>query len=169
MTNAQSKNENINEEIIKYLDNEGDCERCGCNMCEEDWEHDTRELFVSNTDGKNICRRCVREEDEAEDEEEGYCWKHEEAILPCEGCVNGVKCDDWEEDEEKDEAKRNEFINTMNNGTEEEIVALVKKVSAADGLSDDALAEKIAFTLEAAKKQKEFWAKMAAFEAEIKK
>jgi hypothetical protein len=25
---------------------------------------------VSNTDGKNICRRCVREEDEAEDEEE---------------------------------------------------------------------------------------------------
>ena len=64
---------NINEEIIKYLDNEGDCERCGCNMCEEDWEHDTRELFVSNTDGKNICRRCVREEDEAEDEKDKGC------------------------------------------------------------------------------------------------
>jgi hypothetical protein len=93
MTNEQNKN--INEEIIKYLDNEGDCERCGCNMCEEDWEHETRELFVSNVDGKNICRRCVREEDEAEDE--GYCWKHEVAVLPCKDCENGVKCDDWEE------------------------------------------------------------------------
>ena len=68
MTNEQNKN--TNEEIInKYLDNEGDCERCGCNMCEEDWEHNTREIFVSNVDGKNICRRCVREEDEEEDKE----------------------------------------------------------------------------------------------------
>jgi hypothetical protein len=81
-----------NKEIIKYLDNEGDCERCGCNMCEEDWEHETRELFVSNVDGKNICRRCVREEDEAEDE--GYCWKHEEKVMPCADCLNGVKRDD---------------------------------------------------------------------------
>jgi len=71
MTNEQTKT--INEEIINYLDNEDDCERCGCNMCEEDWEHDTRELFVSNVDGKNICRRCVREEDEAEDKVVAKC------------------------------------------------------------------------------------------------
>jgi len=86
---------NINEEIINYLDNEGDCERCGCNMCEEDWEHDTRELFVSNTDGKNICRRCVREEDELEDEETRLCgecgaeWNVERLIEGrCNACYN---------------------------------------------------------------------------------
>jgi hypothetical protein len=62
-------NENKNIIIINQ-DWEINCERCGCNMCEEDWEHDTRELFVSNKDGKNICRRCIREEDEEEDEED---------------------------------------------------------------------------------------------------
>ena len=99
---------NTNEEIINnYLDNEGDCERCGCNMCEEDWEHETRELFVSNVNGKNICRRCVREEDELEDEETRLCeecgaeWsssalvKHTDGKNICRRCVR-------EEDEEED-------------------------------------------------------------------
>ena len=41
-----------------------------------------------------------------DNEEEGYCWKHEVAILPCEDCENGVKCDDWEEDEEEKQCER---------------------------------------------------------------
>jgi len=68
---------NTNSEIINNEENiniTGDhneekeqCERCGEYHCEEDEEHEERELWESNTDGKNICRRCVREEDEAED------------------------------------------------------------------------------------------------------
>jgi hypothetical protein len=105
MTNEQNKTEIINEDIIKYLDNEGDCERCGCNMCEEDWEHDTRELFVSNVNGKNICRRCVREEDELEDEETRLCeecgaeWDVEKMVetddrkFYCRKCKAVAKCE----------------------------------------------------------------------------
>ena len=98
-----------------HADDDGPCERCGSGVqwfCEEDCEYGDHKLFVSNTDGKNICRHCIAIEDAGEDwecpyecglceekdkEEEGYCWKHEVAILPCEDCVNGVKCDDWEE------------------------------------------------------------------------
>ena len=99
--NRMSTNNNEKKNITIDLDNEKEeeqCERCGEYHCEDDEEHEERVLWESNKDGKNICRKCVREEDEEEDEAEGYCWKHEEAILPCEGCMNGVKCDDWEED-----------------------------------------------------------------------
>ena len=67
--------------ITKNLDN-GACERCGCLWCEDDVEFENHMLFGSNKDGKNICRRCVREED----------------VNPKHHCL---KCDkineDWEE------------------------------------------------------------------------
>ena len=103
MTNAQSKNinEEINniinldgakcsgcdeylyedevgercEKCEKELDDdeEEQCERCGEYHCEDDEEFGDRVLWVSNTDGKNLCRKCCREEDETEDKETQIC------------------------------------------------------------------------------------------------
>ena len=61
--------------IITNLDNndefedDGACERCGCLWCEDDDEFENHLLFGSNEDGKSICRRCVRKENEDEDED----------------------------------------------------------------------------------------------------
>jgi hypothetical protein len=165
-TNISTEIININLDYIIHLDH--DCEEdCPCGNdnaveCEEeDCENCRRGKFCDCED--KGCPQCNKDEKDLDEEEEEWCEEHEQIMWKdggkCGGCL----------DEEEMMAKRNEFINTMNNGTEEEIVALVKKLSAADGLSDDALAEKIAFTLEAAKKQKEFAAKISAFEAEINK
>lgn len=86
-----------NEKIINInLDGEEQCERCGGYHCEEDEEHETRDLFGSNKDGKNICRRCIREEDEEEEDEEnttcGVC-KAETCLTETVGCcVNERQC-----------------------------------------------------------------------------
>ena len=71
MTNEQNNTIINDEEIINInLDEEEkQCERCGGHHCEEDEEHEERELWESNKDGKNICRKCIREEDEEEDKE----------------------------------------------------------------------------------------------------
>ena len=44
------------------------CVRCSTTHCDEDDEFETRELFESHLDGNDICRKCIREEDEAEDD-----------------------------------------------------------------------------------------------------
>lgn len=62
------------EKCEKDLDEEEEqCERCGEYHCEDDEEHEERVLWGSNKDGKNICRKCVREEDE-------------EVVAKCEQC-----------------------------------------------------------------------------------
>jgi len=52
-------------------DNDNDngvaCERCGDTTCEEDSHYNCRLLWNSNKTGKQICRRCVGEEDRDEE------------------------------------------------------------------------------------------------------
>jgi hypothetical protein len=87
-------------------DDDGFCERCGEYHCEEDTEHGNRELWASNIDGKNICRRCVREEDELEDEETRLCeecgreWNVEQMVETDDRKFYCRKCKK-REDEEK--------------------------------------------------------------------
>jgi hypothetical protein len=50
--------------------NDGICPRCKTNHCEDDNEHDNRLFWTSNTDGTEVCRACIRKEDEEEDEDE---------------------------------------------------------------------------------------------------
>ena len=74
---------NINE-IIKNINldqklNDGPCERCGCSWCEEDNEHYNHLLWTSDKDGKNVCRRCIRKDDDEEDEAE-------KKKIECHGC-----------------------------------------------------------------------------------
>ena len=47
---------------------EGICPRCKTNHCDDDNEHDNRIFWTSNTDGADVCRSCIRKEDE-EDED----------------------------------------------------------------------------------------------------
>ena len=61
------------------------CERCGETECDEDEEHERRELWLSNKDGANICRACIRREDE---EEEHECDEDD-----CPKCRRGIYCD----------------------------------------------------------------------------
>jgi hypothetical protein len=63
-------------------EDDGVCERCGTTSCEMDEEFEDRELWVSNVDGKNICRSCVWKEDEAEKE----CDHTGNCGCPCEEC-----------------------------------------------------------------------------------
>jgi hypothetical protein len=58
-----------------HADDDGPCERCESGylwFCEEDVEYGDHKLFVSNVDGKNICRHCIAIEDAGEDWECPY-------------------------------------------------------------------------------------------------
>ena len=48
-------------------DNGVACKRCGDTTCEEDSHYNCRLLWNSNKTGKQICRRCVGEEDKDEE------------------------------------------------------------------------------------------------------
>ena len=67
-------------------DHEGVCPRCNTKSCEDDNEHDNRIFWVSNTDGTEVCRACIRKEDEDEEEEE-----------MCEVCHKTCKTDDTDD------------------------------------------------------------------------
>jgi len=55
------------ERDAKAHEDDGPCERCGCDWCEADDEQGDHQLFVSHKDGKNVCRDCVWKEDEEEE------------------------------------------------------------------------------------------------------
>jgi hypothetical protein len=80
--NRMNTNNNNEENITINLDG------AKCSGCDE---------YLGEDEVGERCEECEKDLDE---EDEGYCWKHEETILPCKGCVNGVMCEDWEEDEE---------------------------------------------------------------------
>ena len=104
-TNISTEIINNEENININLDNEKEeeqCERCGEYHCEDDEEHEERVLWESNKDGKNICRKCVREEDEEEDgfsdcEDCGYTHHYEDK------CPIGEQCEKYEKWREREE------------------------------------------------------------------
>ena len=67
------------------------CECCNTTRCEDDEDYDERELWVSNTTGKNICRACVWKEEQEEDEHRETCEEEH-----CKICSRGVFCDCWD-------------------------------------------------------------------------
>jgi hypothetical protein len=82
-------------------DHEGVCPRCKTNHCEDDNEYDNRVFWVSNTDGTEICRACVRKEGEDEDEGShcGECGTSTQG-RKIRGLWNNTLCEECGEEEE---------------------------------------------------------------------
>ena len=86
-------------------DNGVACKRCGDTTCEEDSHYNCRLLWNSNKTGKQICRRCVGEEDEGGGDhatEDCPGVVEEEDGKHCENCDNELEENEGRITEDKD-------------------------------------------------------------------